>query len=764
MQNRRRHHRHRPQILSIRRVTGAVLSLTAFTSILGVGLLIHKIDQMNQHLPSVARLWDSYASSSPSMVYDRDGTVVATLGASSAPVALSEIAPSVATAVIAIEDHRFYQNQGYDLKSIARSAYVDLKAGGRPVQGASTITEQLAKNLYLSDQKSLNRKIDEFLLGIKLYHHYSKAQILDLYLNTVYFGQGAKGIRAAAKVYFNTTPSHLTLNEATLLAGLPQSPSQYDPYIHPQAAQVRRDQVIDAMERYHDLTAQRAAQLRRQPISLTPGHHPTSQAPYPDPWYLDQVIRVLLEKGFSLQDIFHGGLHIHTALRPRVYQLAQAQVQYWMNRNFGRAHHPYAYHQAAVVVENPHNGHIWAIIGGRQYLGFLSPDLAIDALRSTGSAIKPILDYAPALARGYTENSVIQDVPRYRHVHHQAFWPQNDNLLYRGYMSLADALALSNNNVAVQLFAQIGPHYAIHYANQQFGMHLGKNAGYRTPPLGLALGVDTNLMTLTQAYGAIDNGGIRLSPIVVTRVTRDHHVLYQSPRSSHRALSADQAFILTQMMKGVLQSQPLRGIGPDAFPTGAALGIHRPAAAKSGTNNNEEDAWFLGFEPQMLVGVWEGDRIGEVPQPYTNSGAGPAYGAVSAGPIWKGIMVSVNRTLPIPKRRFEVPPGVIYQQHISATSGLLASRYTPKRDQRGGWYVQGTVPKRRDPTWYPITVSRAHPSQLWQPGCGAFRNRIALRRESAWHQGIPKPWDARYWAPTAQCRPHAANLPSAPHE
>lgn len=703
---------------------------------------------MTAHLPSVTGLATRFDAAPSSLVYDSQGQLVARLGNFSPTTPLSAISPYVAQAIIAVEDRNFYRNPGFDVLSILRAAYVDL-IHRAPVQGASTITEQLAKTLYLNSRKSLTRKVQEFWLGLELARHYRKTQILDMYLNSVYFGEGAYGIAQASRTYFDTSPQHLTLAQATLLAGLPQAPSLYDPRTHWRLAKQRQVQVVAAMVRLHELTPQQGHRVLEAPVHLQSHVLAKSAAGYPYPWYLDQVVQELLSQGFTMNQILHGGLHIKTALRPKVYNLAQRAVDRWMNTNFGVSASLYPAHQAAAIVENPHNGHIWAIIGGRRHFTFLQDDLAIDARRSSGSAIKPLLDYAPALARGYTQMSVVQDVPIFAQVAGQRWWPRNADGIYRGYLDLRDALALSDNDVAVHLLDRVGLPYALHYLQSHFDMKVpfGQYRG-----LGLALGVDTDLWSLTRGYAAIDNGGQLVTPVLVTQVTKNGHVLFSAAMHQHSALSPDQAALLTDMMERALDPRPLPGVGPHAYATGYQLGIGRPAAAKSGTNNDEEDAWFLGFEPQMVVGVWEGNRCGEIPQLYTRSGQGPAYGAVAAGPIWKQIMQSVNRQLHLKPQSFSRPPGLVYVKRVSITSGDRPGPYTPRNEIQGAWYIDGTQPTRRDHDWYPVRIVAAHPRTSWRPGCGAFITVTALKRESDWHPGVPRPWDAIFWAPqTARC-------------
>ncbi|MDA8205843.1 MAG: transglycosylase domain-containing protein [Thermaerobacter sp.] len=737
-----------------------LLASGGLVSALGILLL-----RITSNLPSVGHLVTRFESSPSSLLYDSQGQLIARLGGPERHlVPLSDISPNMGNAIIAIEDHSFYHNPGFDLRSILRATYVDV-VHHAPLQGASTITEQLAKDLYLSDQKSLTRKVREFLIGVDLARHYSKRQILDMYLNEVYFGQGADGIQAAAHVYFDTSPAKLTMAQATLLAGLPQAPSLYDPLVNFKLAKARQEEVVAAMVRYHDISPAEGRRIVTAPLHLHPEPVAGTGSSYPYPWYVDQVVLELRRHGFTMNQILHGGLHIHTALRPRVYAAAQKQVDQWMIRNFGAAKGNNPAHQAAAVVENPKNGHVWAIIGGRKHFAFLQEDLAVNALRSTGSSIKPLLDYAPALTRGYTQMSVVQDVPIFHNVHGQTWWPSNDDGKYRGYIDLRDALAISDNDAAVHLLDRVGLSYAIRFLQRHFDISPPPG---QSKSLGMALGVDTNLLAMTRAYAALDDQGQLRQPVFVTRVTWHGRTLYQPHAKPTQAVTPDQAFILTNMLRRVLDPNPLPSIGPGAYTTGHDLGIGRPAAGKTGTNNNEADAWFIGYEPGVVTGVWEGDQRGEIAQPYTESGSGPAYGAVAAGPIWRQIMTSINTSLKLNRESFPVPQGVTYVKQVSITSGDHPSPITPASEVQGAWFIDGTAPTKLDPSWYRVRVPATDPNTLWQPGCGPFVTITVLKRESDWHPGVPLPLDASKWAPTTTCSVrnfHSARGPGpSPHE
>lgn len=735
------------------RVAAVVGSALVVTVVAWVGVETYRAWKT---LPSVNSMVNLNQTGQDSVVYDRYGDPVATLHGSvnRVDVPLSQISPNMQSALIAIEDHNFYSNPGFDVRSILRAALVDL-IHHQALQGASTITEQLAKDLYLSDKRTLTRKLQEFIIGLELARIYSKQQILDMYLNDVYLGDGATGVYEASHAYFNESPAKLTLAQASLLAGLPQAPSLYDPLVNLRLAKARQKQVLAAMVRYGDITEAQAAAAYRAPLHLTRGQTVTASASngqmYPYPWYIDQVIEVLRTRGFSMNQIVNGGLKIYTALDPAVYTIAQQAVDEQMNRLFGASSAAVPNHQAAVVVEDPQNGDILAVIGGRTHVGAFPLDYATapSVQRSTGSSIKPLIDYTPALVKGYTQMSVIQDVPIFRNVDGEPWWPQNDNHVYHGYMDFRNALAISDNDVAVHVLNDIGLHYGWSFAKYRFGLPLTRS----DLQLGAAIGGlkrGLNVFEMTQAYAAFPNGGVRMRPIYVTRVVNQYGaVVYQRVPQGTTEFSPQVAYVMTKMMERVLSPSPIPGIGPGNLATGYQLGLGRPAAGKTGTNNGEEDAWFMGYEPQLVVGVWEGDKNGEIPQTTT---AGPAYGATAAGPIWRQIMLGADQALKLPPSHFPRPSGLVFLNHVSATSGELASPYTPKWAIQGAWFVRGTQPTKVGDNHYPVKVPVNHPNELWEPGCGPYFTEIVLRRESDWHPGVPYPWDSRYWPPSQTCR------------
>lgn len=728
-----------------------------------------------QTMPSVPALISS--GYQDSIIYDRYGHQAVVLHGSQnrIDVSLKHIAPVMQQAIIDVEDHSFYKNPGFDLKSIARAALADLRHGSR-LQGASTITEQLAKNLFLKDNGTLTYKLQEFFLGLKLARTYSKSQVLDMYLNSVYFGDGAFGIAAASNAYFDEPASQLTLAQASLLAGLPQAPSLYDPYVNMKLAKQRQWIVLQSMVRYGTITQAQAVAAYHQTLALHSGAQLASAAGDPYPWFVDSVIQNLeTQDHLSEAQILHGGLHIYTTLDPKVYNIAQKAVTYWMNRNFGPSTKSVPFHQAAVVVMNPHTGHIYAIIGGRTpnpaYLsGF---NYATQGGRNTGSSIKPIMEYTPAIAKGYTQMSVIQDLPKPQYKHNGAWWPSNDIQHYLGYIDLRDALAISDNNVAVKLLGKIGVQYGFNFATKKFGLPLNPDNIQKT---GLAMAIGAfqrgpSPLNMAVAYSTIANGGVRMKPILVTKVTNQYGaVLVQNLPHGTPEFSPQVAYIVTQMMERVFKTGPLPGISQNTryplYTTGGGLYPGRPAAGKTGTNNNYVDAWFDGFTPQLLAVVWEGRQTEDLNVPQYTLNRGPAYGATAAGPIWQQIIEQASTALKLPAINFSQPSGIIKVPDVSITSGLLAGPYTPSYDIQSADFIKGTQPTQVGSTHVQEQVVASHPNELWEPGCGTPLQETFLRPESDYNPslGMPLPLDHVFWPPTKTCTPKTqpSTPPSSP--
>ncbi len=675
--------------------------------------------------------------STRSVIYDLAGQPVSYLwGQSSQPLPLSEIPLSLQDAIIATEDHAFYQNSGIDIKSILRAALADL-VHRSAVQGASTITEQLAKIHYLTNQKTITRKIAEVILGLEIAHTYTKPQILDMYLNQVYLGEGATGVGAASQVYFSETPSQLTLAQAALIAGLPQAPSYLDPFINLKAAVARQHQVLANMVRYGYITQAQATAAANAPLNLSRGTLAQSTN-YPYPWFVDTAVSTLLSHGFSMNELLNGGLKIYTTLVPSVENAATSAVATVMNQAFG-AIQPGVVpnNEAAVVVINPHNGYVEGIVGGRVHNTILAFNRATQAYRQTGSAIKPLAEYTTALLQGYTAGSIIDDgiwmfqdgVP----------WPQNDSHRYLGRITMQRALSLSDNNASVRLLSMVGIHNAFVTATQIFGLPLVAHGVRNDQTLSMGIGGLTRGVTpmqMAEAYTVFPNEGYRATPIVVTKVVApDGQVLFTDAPQLVHVLSAQISYIMIKMMERMFV------YGTSRSPQ---LQLNRPAAGKTGTTTRATDGWFAAFVPQLEAVVWEGTD--------NNATQPGVYGATHAGPIWADLMKAIVAKMPV--EHFVRPPGIV-QATIDTKSGMLPSPLTPSQFISSHYYyIANTQPTQQSTVWVQAQVDSADTSLLWTPTCPAPPvTKVFLTRPTdiMTGPGMQLPIDSVYWEPTQSC-------------
>lgn len=695
------------------------------------GLLVYRITRT---LPNVNTLANQTRSS---VIYDRNGQPVTFLwGQTSIPVSLSQIPTSLQDAIVATEDNRFYQNSGIDFRSIIRSALADVIHLGAS-QGGSTITEQLAKIHYLTNEKTITRKIAEVLLGIEIAHTYTKHEILRMYLNQVYLGEGASGVAAAARIYFNEPVSKLTLAQSALIAGLPKAPSAYDPFVHLSAAKARQGVVLQNMVTYGYITQAQANAAFHAPLNFNRGILNVTTR-YPDPWFVDSVVNFLLKHGFSMHELSTGGLKIYTTLDPAIQADADQAVADVMNKGFPPPKNSSAAPlepEAAVVVMDPRNGYVLAIVGGRQHTNILGFNRATDAHRQPGSSIKPLVEYPTAIEDGYTQASVIDDGP-WMLVNNKP-WPQNDNHQYLGRITLQDALAQSDNNAAVRLLKMVGIKNGYDTATKQFGLQLVGSGKYNDMTLAMGIGGLTNGVSpleMAAAYSTYATEGYRPTPLLVTKVVApDGQILLQDAPHLAPELNRQVAYIMIQMMEAVIQ-----------YGTGQGGQLGRPEAGKTGTAENGQDGWFIGFVPQLVTAVWEGY---DTPKPQNG-----VFGATYALPIWTEIMKKALAN--VPAQDFPQPSGIV-QANVDLKSGLLPSPLTPPADISTFDFISGTQPTAQSQVWVSETVDAQHPTELWAPDCAPDtpETGVFLQPPTDILLGptLPLPHDANLWAPTTYC-------------
>lgn len=541
-----------------------------------------------------------------------DGTPIAERGMSRAYIPLDLLARTAANAVVAIEDQRFFQHPGVDPIGVIRAALVNLKSG-RLVEGGSTITQQLAKNLFLSSERTFARKAEEMVLALWLELRLSKQDILELYLNRVYFGGGAHGIEAASQRYFGKSASQLTLEESAVIAGLLKAPSRYAPSASPAQAIARGRVVIERMRDVGFITHGQADEALAREIAFSPLMRVPNQSE------MAYAVDYVLDAAAEFHDPDAREIVIETTLDGDIQRKTSQVVEAALAAR-GEA---LSAGQAAVVVLSPDGG-IRALVGGRSY-GDSQFNRAVRAHRQPGSAFKPVV-YLTALERGLSPDSMVEDAP----VTAGSWSPRNENGRFVGPVTLRDALAQSINSVAVRLLLDAGTDKVIATARR-----LGMTSALR-PDASLALGTsEVSLLDLTRAYGAFANGGYVNEPYAVRRVRTDGgKILFQRfDARSDPAIPLASVTAMNDMLRAVVE----RGTGRRA-----AISDH-VVAGKTGTSQDYRDAWFVGYTTHLTAGVWVGNDDGRRMERVT--------GGTLPAEIWHEIMRAAHAgrgPLPLP--------------------------------------------------------------------------------------------------------------------
>jgi len=545
-------------------------------------------------------------------------------------VPLAQIPQSLRDAVIATEDKRFYSHWGIDPIGVAR-AIVQNYRRGRFVEGGSTITQQLTKVLFLTPDKSLERKLKEAVLALELERRYSKDRILEMYMNQVYFGHGAYGVEAAARTYFGKSVAELNVRESALIGGLPRAPSNYSPFDRSEAAKRRREVVLRRMVEFGALKDDDAKRLAKTDLGLIPPERRRTTGQY----FVDYVQQAL-EAKYGADLVFKGGLNVYTTLNPTMQLVAEQSLREGLKALQGRTAKPGESPEGAVITVEPQTGYVKAIVGGTDF--FRSEfNRAVQAKRQPGSAFKPFI-YVAALEAGFTPASQIEDAPVSYAVgsNGQTWKPENYDRKFRGATTLQQAIEESVNIVTVKLQERVGISKTVQVARR-----LGISSRLDIN-LSLALGTsDLSLLELTSAYSAFANQGVWMPPVTIRYVTDSQgKLLEEHVPEGREAISPETAYVITNMLRGVVE----RGTGQGA----KALG--RPVAAKTGTTNDYSNAWFIGFTPRLATGVWVGyDRPRSLGKDETGSRV--------AVPIWTAYMSKILGDSP--KEDFPVPERVV---------------------------------------------------------------------------------------------------------
>jgi penicillin-binding protein 1A len=594
-----------------------------------------------------------------STVTAADGSVLAQLFRENRElVELDQISREMIDATLAAEDARFYEHPGYDLKAIARAAVVNLREG-EVTQGGSTITQQYVKNAFFAEpDRSLERKARELRLAMEVERAYGKREILERYLNTVYFGAGAYGVKAAAETYFDRSQLTLTLHESALLAALIKAPAIYDPRDHPKRARERRDYVIDRMAELGSASATEAAAAKAAPLGVVPDPPRISTR---QPYFVEAVRQEILRdkhlgNNRDARDdaLFRGGLHIETTLVPRLQSVARRAVDSVLNQPGDP--------EAALVAIRPSTGQIVAMIAGRDW-NVSQVNLALGRYgggsgRQTGSAFKPIVA-AAALEGGISLDTLFQSAPAvFTFANAEPWSVSNSEGSGAGLVPLDEAMVRSINGVYARLGLQLGPGAMVTQAEL-----MGVRSPLPSVP-AIALGsAQMSVVDLAAAYATLANYGTAIEPTTIRRIRRpDGSTLEPNQDRLEGAMSPGNAYLLTKVLEQVIQ----RGTG-----VGAQIG--RPAAGKTGTTNNYADAWFAGYTPDLVAAVWVGYPQGSIPM--TSVHGIRVFGGTFPAQIWRAFMIEALRG--VPPRPFKIPRSDLVTVEIDPITGLLAAPWCP---------------------------------------------------------------------------------------
>lgn len=588
------------------------------------------------------------------------------------PIQLVDTPTTLVNAMLAAEDHRFFRHGALDLRSVARAAWSNLR-GGRVTQGASTITQQLVKNRLLTHQRTMLRKLQEAWLAILVEAGYSKAQILEAYLNEIYLGQrgplAIRGVGAAARFYFSKEVHQLTAGEAAVLAGMVRAPNTYSPVLNPGRARERRDAVLKRMQTLGMLDATAYEDARREPLRTPARPWPGQVAPY----FADYVRQEIEARSIP-------GTQVGTTVDLPLQRFAENAVASGLDRlesSFPRIRrqNPRARLQAALVAVDPATGEIRAMVGGRDYQASQFNRVTL-ARRQAGSSFKPFVYLTALRSRGgppfLTAASMVDDAPLTMMVDGKPWTPRNYQERYQGRVSVRHALEQSLNSATVRISQSVGLP-AIAETARRFGLH--RDAA---PGPALALGAfEVTPLDLARAYAPFASGGASLNTIHGVRAIDR---VYETPAPGGQGGSADtvispaEAYLMTSLLQGVIR------VGTAA--SASALSVSRELAGKTGTTNEGRDAWFAGYSSRLVAVVWVG---------FDDGGAHGLSGAQAAFPIWADFMRQALAAYPAPP--FAIPDGISFAD-IDPTTGKLAGNSCPLVIRET--FLAGSEPARCD--------------------------------------------------------------------
>jgi membrane peptidoglycan carboxypeptidase len=664
----RRRRGHGPKIL--------IIGVTVFglLSVGGGAEAVDKYQTYTRDLPNPSSL-NAKELAQSTKIYDRNGVLLYvkhTDGVVRTVVALSAISPHLIDATIALEDRQFYTHNGIDVRRIVAAAIADL-THQRVEQGASTITQQLVKRMFVGSANSLERKVREATLALEIERRFSKNDILTLYLNQIFYGHEAYGAEAAAQTYFAKPAKNLDIAEAAMIAGIPNGPSAYDPLSPATAAnaKARQELVLRDMLRDHYISQLEFDKAVKEQLKYQDG---SIQKDLKAPWFVDYILRQL-GKQYGDAVVAGGGLSVYTTLDYNIQTVAEAAVHNNVSRPDLQARNV---NNGAAEVIDPNTGQVLAMVGSANYydqaIGGQYNVIADGQGRQPGSSFK-IYVYATALANGYTPSQLILDKQGKIDGHAFVNWDHRDE----GLITIRKALEESRNIPALELLKYIGYDRVFQTARM-----MGLTSANLTPERGLAQAIGASEVLPMQhfnAYGVLASGGIYHAPVTILKVVDSQGRILQEwkPDPGVRVLPGQVAYMITDILR----------------PVGAALNIRRPFAAKTGTTENWHDSWLIGYSPDLVVGAWMGHTCAGGCPANVNSDLSVVWGVQGAGLIFRDIFNAVEA--PRPAQDFTVPDG-LKKVTVCRQSGLRATANCPGQTVTD-WFIAGTAPTRDD-DWY----------------------------------------------------------------
>jgi penicillin-binding protein 1A len=642
-----------------------VLALSSFTFGLVTAIAgeIPKLDPSRQRHDVNTKIYDSTGKRVLAVLRGNENRVLVDYG---------EISPVMKQAIVAMEDRRFFEHRGVDLRAIARALWADVTEKA-VVQGGSTITQQFIKNTYVKNQRSIGRKLREAALAWQLEQQWSKKKILTAYLNTIYFGNGAYGIDQAALIYFGHHAKRLTLAEAALLAGLPADPTRFDPVTRPRAARAQRETVLRTMLDLGSISRAQFEAANRQPL---PRHVRPQGTRGPGGYFTNYVIQQLVDK-YRTRGVYGGGLDVKTTLDLRLQEIGHRAIARWLKDENGPA--------AALVAVDPRTGAIKAMIGGSNFRES-EFNLAVQGERQAGSAFKPFV-LATALSEGISPETEFVSKPTVISLGDKLWKVSNYEDAYLGSTDIETATIQSDNAVYAQLTALVGPR-SVRRTAQRLGIKSELNDYF-----AIGLGAEAvNPLEMARAFSTFANSGRRVDgsifgnrPRAIVSVAKEGERPKPNKIVERPVLDAEKAKLINQILQRVVES----GTGRQA-----AL-PDRPVAGKTGTTENYGDAWFVGYTPQLAVAVWVGYPNNLIPM-LTEYDGDPVAGGTFPARIWKSFMEPALKYLKTPPGYFDSPsltypvPVNIVQRgdRLMADNGIC-------RGGKSVWYFSGEAPKLR---------------------------------------------------------------------